>query len=167
MKPESNNSERELRSKFDFSKAVRGRRTREYLAGHSITHLEGEPEAGEAVSSRKRAASGGKFILKKSSDGQFRFVLKAGNGETILQSELYKARSSALNGIESVKRNAQLDERYERKIDKSGHPRFNLKAGNHEIIGTSESYNSEVACEHGIASVKANAPVAPVVEERG
>jgi uncharacterized protein len=51
----------------------------------------------------------GKFILKKSSDGQFRFVLKAGNGETILTSELYKAKLSALNGIESVKRNASLD----------------------------------------------------------
>ena len=48
----------------------------------------------------------GKFHLKKSSDGQFRFVLKAGNGETILTSELYKQKASALNGIESVKKNA-------------------------------------------------------------
>ena len=107
----------------------------------------------------------GKFHLKKSSDGQFRFVLKAGNGETILTSELYKAKGSALNGIESVKKNAPLDERYERKLDKSGHPRFNLKAANHEIIGTSESYNSEAARENGIESVKKNAPAAPVVDE--
>ena len=107
----------------------------------------------------------GKFHLKKSSDGQCRFVLKAGNGETILTSELYKQKSSALNGIESVKKNAQFDERYERKVDKAGHPRFNLKAANHEIIGTSESYSSEAARENGIESVKMNAPEAAVVDE--
>ena len=104
----------------------------------------------------------GKFLLKKSSDGQFRFVLKAGNGETILTSELYKAKPSALNGVESLKKNAPLDERYERKMDKAGHPRFNLKAANHEVIGTSESYNSEAGRENGIASVQANAPTAAV-----
>ena len=107
----------------------------------------------------------GKFVIKKSSDGQFRFVLKAGNGETILTSELYKAKASASNGIESVKKNAPLDERYEKKVDKAGHPRFNLKAANHEIIGTSESYSSEAARDHGIESVKANAPTAEVVDE--
>lgn len=107
----------------------------------------------------------GKFLLKKSSDGQFRFVLKAGNGEIILTSELYKAKPSALNGIESVKKNASLDERYEKKVDKAGHPRFNLKAANHEIIGTSEGYNSEAARDKGIASVKANAPTAAIEDE--
>jgi uncharacterized protein len=107
----------------------------------------------------------GKFHLKKSSDGQFRFVLKAGNGETILTSELYKQKASALGGIESVKKNATLDERFERKADKAGHPRFNLKAANHEIIGTSESYNSEAARDNGIESVKKNAPEAALVDE--
>ena len=107
----------------------------------------------------------GKFVLKKSSDGQFRFVLKAGNGETILTSELYKAKTSALNGIESVRKNAAIDERYEKKVDKAGHPRFNMKAANHEVIGTSESYNSEASRDNGIASVKANAATAPVEDE--
>jgi len=107
----------------------------------------------------------GKFVIKKSSDGQFRFNLKAGNGEIILTSELYKAKASALNGIESVKKNAPLDGRYERKVDKAGHPRFNLKAGNGEIIGSSEGYNSEAARDKGIESVKANAPEAKVDDE--
>ena len=106
-----------------------------------------------------------KFVLKKSSDGQFRFVLKAGNGETILTSELYKAKTSAMSGIESVKKNAPLDERYEKKVDKAGHPRFNLKAGNHEIIGSSEGYNSEAARDNGIASVKANAATSVIDDE--
>ena len=106
-----------------------------------------------------------KFVIKKSSDGQFRFNLKAGNGETILTSELYKAKASALNGIESIKKNAPLDGRYERKIDKAGHPRFNLKAANGEVIGSSESYSSESAREGGIESVKANAPTAITDDE--
>jgi uncharacterized protein len=107
----------------------------------------------------------GKFLLKKSSDGQFRFVLKAENGETILTSELYKVKTSALSGIESVKKNALLDDRYEKKVDKAGHPRFNLKAANHEIIGSSEGYNSEAARDNGIASVKDNAATAVVDDE--
>jgi uncharacterized protein YegP (UPF0339 family) len=106
-----------------------------------------------------------KFVIKKSSDGQFRFNLKAGNGETILTSELYKAKASALNGIESIKKNSPLDGRYERKIDKAGHPRFNLKAANGEVIGSSESYSSESARDGGIESVKANAPTAITDDE--
>ncbi len=39
---------------------------------------------------------------------------------------------------------------------------FNLKAGNGEVIATSEVYTSEAACRKGIASVVKNAPVAPV-----
>lgn len=107
----------------------------------------------------------GKFVIKKSSDGQFRFNLKAGNGEIILTSELYKAKASAVNGIESVRKNAPVDGRFERKLDKAGHPRFNLKAANGEIIGVSESYSTEAARDHGIESVKANAPTATVDDE--
>jgi uncharacterized protein YegP (UPF0339 family) len=48
----------------------------------------------------------GKFELYKDKAGEFRFRLKAGNGETIAVSEGYKSKSSALHGIESVKSNA-------------------------------------------------------------
>jgi len=41
----------------------------------------------------------GWFELSKSSDGQFRFVLKADNAETLLTSKLYHAKGSAENGI--------------------------------------------------------------------
>lgn len=39
---------------------------------------------------------------------------------------------------------------------------FNLKAGNGEVIATSEVYNSMESCKNGIASVQKNAPVAAV-----
>ncbi|MES2676230.1 MAG: YegP family protein [Pseudomonadota bacterium] len=98
----------------------------------------------------------GWFELSKSSDGQFRFVLKAGNAETILTSELYKAKSSAENGIASVQTNCSNDDRYERKTSSNGKPFFNLKAANSQVIGSSQMYAAEPARESGIASVKAN-----------
>ena len=48
----------------------------------------------------------GKFVITKDKKGEFRFVLKAGNGEVIAMSEGYAAKASALNGIESVRKNA-------------------------------------------------------------
>jgi len=107
----------------------------------------------------------GKFVLKPTASGGYRFNLKAGNGEIILTSQNYAAKESALHGIESVRENAQKDERFERITDKAGQPRFNLLAGNGQVIGTSESYSSTSARDHGIESVKANAPTATVVEE--
>lgn len=43
--------------------------------------------------------------------------------------------------------------------------KFNLKAGNGEIIGVSEVYTSEAACMKGIESVKKNAPIAGVEDQ--
>jgi uncharacterized protein YegP (UPF0339 family) len=40
--------------------------------------------------------------------------------------------------------------------------KFDLKAGNGEVIATSEVYSSEAGCRNGIASVQKNAPVANV-----
>ena len=48
----------------------------------------------------------GKFVISKDKKGEFRFSLKAGNGEIIAISEGYAAKASALNGIESVRKNA-------------------------------------------------------------
>lgn len=44
------------------------------------------------------------------------------------------------------------------KQGKSG-PHFNLVAGNGEVIGTSEVYNSTAACKSGIESVRKNSGV--------
>ena len=96
--------------------------------------------------------------------GEYRFRLKASNGEIILASEGYTSASGRDNGIASVKENAPLDERYERKTAKDDSPYFNLKAANHQVIGTSEMYNSEAARDDGIESVKDHAPGADIVD---
>ncbi len=104
----------------------------------------------------------GKFEIFEDKAGEFRFRLKAGNGEIILASEGYVQKDSAENGIESVKSNAPNDNRYERKETKSGGHMFNLKASNGQVIGTSESYTSMSGRDNGIESVKKNAPDARV-----
>lgn len=104
----------------------------------------------------------GKFVITKDKSGQFRFNLKAGNGQTILSSEAYKTKASCNNGIESVKKNGQDDNKFERLTAKNGSPYFNLKATNGQVIGTSEMYSGNDAMENGIASVKKNAPEASV-----
>ena len=48
----------------------------------------------------------GKFEITKDKAGKFRFRLKAGNGEIIAVGEAYESKASALNGIDSLKRNA-------------------------------------------------------------
>jgi uncharacterized protein len=48
----------------------------------------------------------GKFVLKKGKNGGFHFNLQAGNGQVIATSEHYESKASALNGIESVRKNA-------------------------------------------------------------
>lgn len=47
-----------------------------------------------------------KFEVYKDKAGEFRFRLKAKNGQIIATSEGYKAKASCMNGIESVKKNA-------------------------------------------------------------
>ncbi len=103
-----------------------------------------------------------KFEIKKATNGQFFFNLKAANGEVILTSEQYKAKASAEIGIASVKKNAADDARFVRKTSKNGKPYFVLTAANAEIIGQSEMYESAKSMENGIASVKKNAPDAKV-----
>ena len=102
----------------------------------------------------------GKFEIYKDKAGEFRFRLKAGNGQTILASEGYKERGGVDNGVESVKKNAADEARFEKKTSTSGKPYFVLKAANHQVIGNSEMYESDAARDNGIKSVMSNAPEA-------
>ena len=121
----------------------------------------------------------GKFAIKTVATG-VKFNLKAGNGEIIATSEIYKSLRSCKNGIESVRKNAAranfedqtVEEpvkekcpKFEMYVDKKGEFRFRLKATNGEIIAASEGYKAKASCLNGIESVKKNAPEAEVVFE--
>lgn len=104
------------------------------------------------------------FVLKRSSDQQYYFNLRADNNKTLLTSERYTSKSSALGGIEAVRRNAGNDQRFVRKVSKREQHYFVLTAANGEPLGNSEEYASEAAMENGIDVVKRIAPSALIVE---
>ncbi|MET1259552.1 MAG: YegP family protein [Flavobacteriaceae bacterium] len=106
----------------------------------------------------------GKFEVKTDNAGEYRFNLKAGNGQVILSSEGYTTKSACENGIESVRKNSQDDNRFERKTAKNGKVYFNLKAANGQVIGASQMYADNSGMENGIDSVRKNAPDASVEE---
>lgn len=106
-----------------------------------------------------------KFELFKGDDGEFYFHLKARNGEILLQSEGYKSKSGAVNGIESVRKNAALADRFEQLTAEDGQFYFVLKAGNQQVIGVSETYTSEAGRTNGMESVMKLAPYAPVEDQ--
>ena len=107
----------------------------------------------------------GKFECYKDKAGEFRFRLKAGNGETILSSEGYKSKASCTNGIESVQKNCLDENCFEKKTTDSGKFRFNLKSTNGQVIGTSQSYSSESGCDNGMKSVARSAPDAKIDDQ--
>ncbi len=106
----------------------------------------------------------GKFEITKRKNGEFQFNLKAGNGQVILTSEGYTTKAACENGIESVRKNSQDDNRFKRLEAKNGKPYFNLTAANGQVIGNSEMYESTSSRDNGIASVAKNAPDAEIVD---
>ena len=107
----------------------------------------------------------GKFIISLRKNGEHQFNLKAGNGQVVLTSEGYSSLSACENGIQSVIKNAPDDAKFERKESSNGKFYFNLKAGNGQIIGTSEMYERVDSRENGIDSVKRNAVGAEIFDE--
>ena len=104
----------------------------------------------------------GKFEIYKDKKGELRFRLKASNGEAILASEGYKSRASCRNGIASVQKNGPNPDRYLGKVAKNGKHHFVLKAANHQVIGTSQLYDSERGMTAGMKSVQKNAATTKV-----
>lgn len=121
----------------------------------------------------------GKFLIRKTTTGM-KFDLKAGNGEVIASSQVYKSETSCRKGIASVQKNAPVaavenqtveewkqekHPKFEVYLDKAGEFRFRLKATNGQVIATSEGYKKLASCMKGIESVKKNAADAKVVIE--
>lgn len=100
-------------------------------------------------------------VFKSSTNNQFYFRLRAKNGETIISSEGYVAKSSCLDGIKSVRAHAPNDLYYS-KFGQVTNFYFTLRASNGEKLGRSEMYTTAAARDNGIAAVKRDAPTAPV-----
>ncbi len=113
----------------------------------------------------------GKFVIKEAAKG-FKFDLKAGNGEIVASSQIYKSLASCKKGVASVQACApaapvedqtvegfavEKNPKFEIFNDKAGEFRFRLKARNGQIIATSQGYKAATSCKKGIESVKKNA----------
>jgi len=95
-------------------------------------------------------------IYQSEKTEKYHFRLKAKNGEIILTGQGYKTKKSCENGVASVGKNGGDEGRFEIKEAADGRKYFNLKAGNGEVIGTSQMYKSESGLKNGIASVGKN-----------
>lgn len=122
----------------------------------------------------------GKYVIKATKNGGFKFDLKAGNGQVIASSQVYKALKSCKGGIASVAANAKIaatedqtaegfakekNPKFEIYADKSGEFRFRLKAKNGQIIATGEGYTAMKSCLNGIESIKKNADSPTEIEK--
>ncbi len=120
----------------------------------------------------------GKFVIKEVKSG-VKFDLKAGNGEVIASSQVYKSLITCKKGIASVQKNAPVaavedqtvegyakekNPKFEIYTDNAGEFRFRLKATNGQIIATSEGYKTMKSCKNGIASVQKNSVDAKIEE---
>jgi uncharacterized protein YegP (UPF0339 family) len=132
--------------------------------------------ASEGYSSRSSAFAGilsvwdngenaGRFDVKQAVSGAHYFTLKAANGRVIGVSEMYGTRSGALRGVDTVIANVgrYLEwqaERTGRRFDvfQGADERyyFNLRAGNGEIVLSSQGYTTEAAAWAGVFSVADN-----------
>jgi uncharacterized protein YegP (UPF0339 family) len=114
----------------------------------------------------RRNMTNPKFELFKDTKGEYRFNLRAKNGEIILRSsEGYVTKQGCQQGIASVKLNAPYDSRYDRRTATNGQYYFVLKAGNGEPLGISEMYITVSGRDNGIEAVKRDAPNAPIEDQ--
>ncbi|VXB75403.1 DUF1508 domain-containing protein [Pseudomonas sp. 8O] len=95
----------------------------------------------------------GTFELKQTKDGNYHFNLLSSNGQVLLSSELYKHKESAINGIESVKKNGGEPNRFQLKATSSGKYYFFLKASNGQVLGQSQMYANSSSAFRGISEV--------------
>lgn len=104
------------------------------------------------------------FEIFEDKGGSFRYRLRAKNKEIILSGQAYKTKASCKKGIESIMRNASNDARYDRFKGKNGKLYFNLKAANHQVIGSSQGYASASGCSNCIKRLKTSAAKAKIVD---
>ena len=103
--------------------------------------------------------SGTKFELFKDAKEEYRWRLKAANGQVLATGgQGYKAKADCVHGIEVVQQagDAKAKTSFEVYQDSSGKEyRWRLKASNGQVMaGSSEGYKSKADCEHAVELVK-------------
>ena len=103
-------------------------------------------------------------LRKSDANEPFSFIFVNAEGKTIVKSENYSQKTSARNGIESVRKNCQDDSRYEMKVSSNGKSFFNIKSTNGQIVGTSALFANEEERSAAIVELKSNSADAQITE---
>ena len=114
-----------------------------------------------------KPAGGLTFELYKDAGGEFRWRLKAANGQVLATpGQGYKAKADAKNGVDRIKKDAADKLKFEVYEDKKMGHRFRIKAANGQTIGTSsESYKAKADADRAVEMVKAGAADAKVEDK--
>lgn len=88
----------------------------------------------------------------------FSFACLKEDGSTVLRSDLYKSKDSAMKGIRAVKKSCTNEKRYLIKKSTNGMFFFNIKSANGLIIVCSAMFNSEQEMQDAMDLVKDSMP---------
>lgn len=94
------------------------------------------------------------FEIFEGADGQIWFRLRAANGEKLLRGEGYETEAGAKEGIDDLVTWGYYDEYYELGQSQDEQWYFNVVAPNHEVLGTSETYEASDSAEHAMGLVR-------------
>lgn len=104
------------------------------------------------------------FEVFTGSNKELYFRLVDNSGKIILSSEGYKQKDSALNGIESVKKNLPLPTGIEMKESTNGKHFFNIKSTNGQVVSTSTMFDSVELRDKWLMEMKKEIPMMKVIE---
>ncbi len=128
------------------------------------------PGAGQAETKQeaKKRGRGLKFETYTDAKGEYRWRLRAANGQVIATSgQGYKDKRDRLNAVERIKKDVKTL-KFEQYADAGGGARWRLIATNGQIIATSgQAYKDKRDCENAIDVIKNGAPGARVEEAKG
>ena len=106
-----------------------------------------------------------KFEVYQDTAKEFRWRLKAGNGETLATAgQGYKAKADCTKGVDRIKDEADTDKlKFETYEDKGKEFRWRCKASNGQVVASSsEGYKNKKDCEHAVDLIKKGAAKATV-----
>lgn len=125
------------------------------LVSISLVACSGEADESVQEDSAEIVSRTARFETFTGLDGQFYFDLVAGNGENVLRSEGYKTEAARDGAVKSVIQNGVDAKSFAILPAKNGEYYFNLKAGNGEIIATSETYTTKSSATRASRTVQA------------
>ncbi len=96
----------------------------------------------------------GYYQLIQGGEGAFRFTLRAGNHETILESVVYWSRQAALAAVDSLRELAQDPANFRTLTDPDGRLRFEITSAEGRRVASSARYSTRSGLAAGMVSVR-------------